>query len=435
VKTNLTILSVAILLSGMTQSVVLAEGGRDKHAQDGTVFPLKLQPLPGTEMGGFGWWGSSLSPLNVIPEGVKGDEAVSAKLRLSRKGSTEHQVVLTKSKGQARFERLYIDANANGRFEEGECYDLSRPAGPVTTTARGVDYREIKVRPVKITGLDGAPGSARWIGLMFQERQQRPESFLLYTSITAAMGKVKLGDKEVSLALYERLPFDSGNRLDKRVEMPAADAPKDARAYLRSATQLMLDLDEKDRWIRQTSLTRLIKSNGRYYELKVAEDARSIRVKPVEPQVGMLNIPPSLKACSILGPELAADATPKDKQIELPVGRYVVYHYVYPLTGSQLYGSDVYARNVFEIRAGQATSIEVGPPLELRLSHSWSWAQPASRGKDPPNTLSFRLEAFDRAGRQVSGIYLEKGGRPPAPQFKILDDKGKTIHTGTFEFG
>ena len=52
-----------------------------------------------------------------------------------------------------------------------------------------------------------------------------------------------------------------------------------------------------------------------------------------------------------------------------------------------------------------------------------------------PNKVDISFSLVGRAGENYAGVVEKDGKRPAAPTLKILDEKGKELGSGKFEFG
>ncbi len=418
------------------------------HAEgQGKTFELEFRPIPGKgRSGGFGWYGSRLRPVGeakvtTLPKGVSPDGAYCADLRLTRTSRDLTKVIVAKSEKGGEFDRFYIDANGDGAYAKDECYDISKSNGPVT---RG--NRDALIRPVKVFVKSGEKRSDRWIMLRLYLRPDRVQH-IMYTSVSAAMGKVTFGDKQVLVALYLRQPFGGSRSGVHRVTFPSeAEKPNASRQrYINYGTSLMIDQNGDGEFKiispygpggEATSLTKLVRFDDAYYKVDVADDATAITIAPAEPELGTLAIPEGPAQLTILGEATArAVEAKKDRLVELPVGTYVVFNYRYRTRAGELHCRDYRGDAIFAIEAGKTTEIEVGPPLKAKVAARVARARRGSPGRESGRSVQLGLELTDRVGRSVGGIYTAKRQRPPAPKFRILDAEDKVVHTGTFEYG
>jgi hypothetical protein len=77
----------------------------------------------------------------------------------------------------------------------------------------------------------------------------------------------------------------------------------------------------------------------------------------------------------------------------------------------------------FEIRPGRTTSIQIGPPFQIK-----TFMKDAGRNA----LVGFHLEG--QAGELYVPGAKKNGVVVPDPQFKIISVAGQTVHSGQFEF-
>jgi len=404
----------------------------------GAVFELERQPLPGKGMDGLYRFGHSLNSMPDVPPGIEGVEARWSMYRFSQ--SDRRRILLVKSSDRQKdFDRLYVDTNADGRFGKGECYDVSRSNGPVTVVKQEGRVPRFTIRPVKVVARGATPGPPRWVILTGELDGQN--SVLSWTPATCMAGQVRFGDKEVQLAIYSPDGGDPARWLGRRVKLPSTPLGP-PRRRVQTGCQVLFDANGNGRFDgvnlngagpENQWLTRLLRFGGSYYELAVGEDGGSVRITSAKPSVGVLKIPPNVASASLVGPEFATAVLGQDGQVELPEGRYVVYQYAYLTRTGSFQAYDTRARAVLQVRSGQTEMLQLGPPLALQITHAG--VGDTRRGTGPLWTVRLNLEVLDNAGRQIYDVRTSKNKRPPAPGLKIVDQAGKTVHTGAFEYG
>ena len=434
-RTHCSTVAACLSICGLIGSTAFGE-----TKQTGEVFKLEAQPLPEDTTSGFHWYYFGLSPLKGYrPAGVKGVELRAAKLQVWS-DRTRHQLILAKSsKDKDRYDRAYVDHNGDGRLDKDERYDLTRSHGIVQLEGQGSNRHEVHLRPVKLVhkGKDGE--SARWVALWL-----RDQNHILAANVTSTAGNVRFGDKDVRLALFSRAMRSEGG-FAKAIEFPSKDLPEDRR-YVRTYAQVLFDANGNGKFdnlrLYDTGpenqwLTRLVRVNDAYYAIQADKDGLSVRITPAKPKVGTLTVPDHVDSLIVLGPEFAGTSSGKDKKIELPAGMYVVYQYNLKTPKGTLSVGDRRADAVFEIRPGKETRIETGPPLAIAVSHSWMRMRRVVGKAESQRSeqLQLQLVVKDCAGREVTGVNMSKGGRPPAPKFKVVDSKGKTVLDDAFKYG
>jgi hypothetical protein len=117
-----------------------------------------------------------------------------------------------------------------------------------------------------------------------------------------------------------------------------------------------------------------------------------------------------------------------DGSFRLPAGTYMVESWNAKATDSKGIAWTLetrYPRNLqnFEVRAEGAAPLALGPPLEAAVSVGGSAGSSASFG--------FTLK--DAAGNDYAMMGTGTGTQPPG--FEVVDETGKVVWSGKFEFG
>jgi hypothetical protein len=77
-----------------------------------------------------------------------------------------------------------------------------------------------------------------------------------------------------------------------------------------------------------------------------------------------------------------------------------------------------------DVARGDTTVLKIGPPLVIRAD---------VQNNNP--IVSIGLSLVGRSGEHYSAQVLTRGGNLPAPKLKIVDETGKVLAAGTFEYG
>jgi len=410
----------------------------------GQVFPLEPQPLPvDWSLSYLGRKTLELQPVEKRPPGVEGTDMMGSAIRLGRGADARYQVVATRSGKHGRFwDRLYVDADGNGRFGAAECYDLTRSGGLVSSESIIPGRIWTEVHAVKLIPKPGTSRSPCWVTLRVWQSGKHGLRAAV-SDITWAQGRVTIGGRTVRLGVWGNL----AGRFDRRVKLPESVAPGgEPPPIIPEACQLMLDIDGNGRfddfrtfYVRpeQRWLTRLIRFDGAYYEVQVASDGRSVRIAPATARAGTLALPADVESATVTGPEFVAFITNQDQRAELPAGRYSVDACIYHTSGVKVWVGGRTPEAVIEIKPDRADPLRVGPPFEMRVT--CEPAQPtdalASLPGRPGREMAISLSLFDGAGRRVRSLQDAHGKRPPPPRFRVVDQAGKTVLNEAFEYG
>ena len=431
-KPTVLMLTAGACVCALVASAALAEA--EPAGKPGKVFQLERKPLPDWDTRGARWQYEQLVPLKKMPAGIEAAKAQGGAMSFGQEKPRRFQIVLARSsKGGENADRLYVDANGNGEFEKGESHDLSHSGGPIQINRSSRRYRRITINPLELTLGEAGSEQPYWIALLIYDYAGQRQSHFRYTSATCVSGRVALGKKEFLLGVY-----DTGmtGRFDRCPTF--AEGKPDPRRRTPSPCQLLVDVDgngqfnnlnfygmgSENRW-----LTRYLRLGGAYYELKVDAAGRSIHVAPATPKLGTLKIPKEVQSASVVGPAFAAVVVGADKQIDVPAGDYAVYEYTYRQVGGSMRAYDREGSARLGVKAGQAASLAVGPPLTVKVD-----CQSRGRGS-ASRQLGMDLALTDCAGRRVVSVSDARGKRPPAPRFTIATQGGKPLLDAAFKYG
>ena len=242
-------------------------------------------------------------------------------------------------------------------------------------------------------------------------------------------GKVRLGKNAYKLAVMDG-NFDG--RYDKVFSLPVQ------KTYRVGCDIFAIDLNNGDKmWhlslINRSEimpLGRMVKVQNAYYGIDVAPDGTTLELKKVEPQFGTLDFNGAnakLKLWSDTGDHYLFGS---EGHWQLPAAKYMALRIelsqidseqnVWTFSGRPKAGP----LRDFEIRAGQTISFKTGPPFSIKTDIRQS-----------ANRVSIGLNLEGCTEEQYRFPVLKGGKRQPAPTFKIVDESGKELLSGAFEYG
>jgi hypothetical protein len=313
--------------------------------------------------------------------------------------------------------KLYLDTDGDGLFSDEKEYvgvwlsifSLTRTYqfGPVLTRQPG----------------SGAGGSS------FYARCSNGE-WLTFYSVSYRRGRVVLDGRTYEIALVDA---DFDGRYNKYFVPPAASS-RDPRCDV-----LAIDLngDSKFRYGEPGDseimpLGWLIKINNQYYSMDVAEDGGTIEFRKAKPQFGTLSLEGKQAKLALWSDAIHQRVSGSNGRWHLPAGKYSVVELELTMPdseGNRWTFDTIKARawegelGNFEIKPGQATSIQIGPPFKIK-----TFMKEADRNA----LVGFHLEG--QAGELYVPGAKKNGVEVPVPQFKIISVTGQTVHSGQFEF-
>ncbi|MCX5654863.1 MAG: hypothetical protein NTY65_09480 [Planctomycetota bacterium] len=178
-------------------------------------------------------------------------------------------------------------------------------------------------------------------------------------------------------------------------------------------------------------LSKAVCVKGKYYLVEVAPDGSSIKFEKYEPKTGTLDIgtAASLTIMTLMSDTGMHSLSGSSGKWQVPEGRYACQNLQITKTDADgktwtLIGSDVGSLAKFEVRGGETTAIQIGPPLALKVD---------AQSQGGQTTLNLVL--VGKAGETYS-IAPRKGTEQPLPpKVKVFDASGKVLAEGNSEFG
>jgi hypothetical protein len=129
---------------------------------------------------------------------------------------------------------------------------------------------------------------------------------------------------------------------------------------------------------------------------------------------------------------------PNGKEVPIPAGTYTPASIQYFAPGAGTAKAGMWSIKctagfgklaTIPVQDGATTTVEAGPPFTLRASIS-------PRQTPQGTVVSIGLAITGKAGEQYSAATIMKGASiSPAPQVRILDEKGAPLAQGTMEYG
>lgn len=242
-------------------------------------------------------------------------------------------------------------------------------------------------------------------------------------------GKVRLGENTYKVAVIDG---NRDGRYDKIFSLPTD------KTDLIGCDVFAIDLNQSDKkWhlsLFERSeimpLGRMIKVQNSYYGINVAPNGTTLELKKIEPEFGTLDFGGAnvkLKLWSDTGDHYLFGS---EGCWQLPAGIYKALFIELNQTDTE--------RNVwtfsgrpkagplhdFEILPGQTTSFKIGPPFTIKTD---------VRQVTDRVLIGLKLEGC--AEEQYTGPVMKGGKQLPTPIFKILNENGKVLTSGHFEYG
>ncbi len=352
-----------------------------------------------------------LSQLKDLPKGLSQD----CKYFVAKLADRDIPVILD-SPENPYHSMLYVDTNADGYFSNEKSY-AARPA-----EERGLVYR---YGPVPLE-FDTAESKVKTEFYVMTRRGR----YLMFYPTGYQVGEIDLGRNTYKVAVIDG-NFDG--RYDKLFSPPVVDFYRpgcDLFAIDRNGDNIL-----SSEHLEVMPLGRMIRVRNAYsdiyYSIDIATGGSSLGLKKVEPEFGTLDL-----GGAHVQFQLWSDAArqilsgPPGKNWKLPIGRYMAspieFRHVDTSGNRWIFRSTRETGKLknFEIRPGQTTAFKIGPPFSTKTS------------VEQRDRIAF--VGFDLEGQ--SGVLYRPGARKgrttiPEPKFKIIDEAGKVVGSGQFEYG
>lgn len=374
-------------------------------------FPLKYQDaddqaMPAMQMVTRFMAAGSSKPDNLkgVPEAWK-DAVGYASLELGGK-----TVWMAFSGGDAT--KLLADTNGNGDLADEKAV-AGTAQGP--RTAFGVVAFSVGGKtPVRLR-----------VDTQFGDRNTTPQ-YVIVRPAGLLAGEVRLADHAYALAVIDgNMDGRYGSELSPVLGMGNADA---VGIDLNGDGRFDPPSLEADPW-EVTPLAKGLRVGDKYYRLDVAADGSQVELAEAKPERGTLDLGAKdvqLVALSDFGIQRIKTT---DGKANLPAGKYMAF--VLFLAGADadgtkwtLQGTPSRELQQFEIQPGKTLQVQAGPPLALKTAVT-----------QQERTVSISLVLAGKGTEQYSPGAMKDGKRPPPPKFEILDEAGKVLQTGNFEYG
>lgn len=241
-------------------------------------------------------------------------------------------------------------------------------------------------------------------------------------------GEVRLADQTYRVAAV----CNSGDgRYDKALQLPMS------RASRPEFNILAIDLNQDGRFDPNTReagevmpLARMIKVKDVYYNVTLAPDGSSVRLEKADPGMGTIDVGSPDVEMMVLSDAGFQRFSGSGGKWQAPAGQYMVLQIGLSKTDAagttwKLSGSGAGKLESFEVRKGETLAMKLGPPLVTKVD-----ATPAGEG-----AVSIGMALEGQSGEQYAPGAAKTGAVQSPPQLKILDQTGKVLATGKFEFG
>jgi hypothetical protein len=367
-----------------------------------------------------------LQPQAAKPEGVPDLPAGFGRpcYYLVKSAGRQVPLVVNLSEGKSC---LCMDLNGDGQFSPDECFT---PTHIAPTKIRSESLRFGPIRPVSQDPSSEANGGFYVDGYRLTE----PESLVVFPAYFRT-GKLRLDGRTYRVAVVDG---DCDSRFRSILSLPL-----DHSWRLPESDVLAIDLDgngefeiSSQRQSEVMPMGRLTRVGDAYYTIEIAPDGMSLSLSKAQPQFGTLVMEPNDTTATLnLWSDTAGQYLPSGRQWKLPAGKYSAESAGIEKedgTGSTWLFScatntairQLGPLDFFVIEPGQTTRVQLGPPFQIKVSVGKSG-----------QAFSIGAELQGRSGELYSLAALKDGRRPAKASLQIVDEAGRIMESGKFEYG
>jgi len=176
-------------------------------------------------------------------------------------------------------------------------------------------------------------------------------------------------------------------------------------------------------------LPRMLNVGETYYSLKLEPDGSAVTIEKAKPEFGTLEVG-SADMEVVLYSDAGMYQLFGSEKYTIPPGKYQLMALLLKGTDEEGHKWELQssrgfsAFDNFEIVTGEKSRMEAGPPLTV-----------ATDVRKSGNSVRLSVSVKGRMGEEYPAGATKNDGRQSAPDFKILDESGKTLVTGSFRYG
>ena len=305
--------------------------------------------------------------------------------------------------------KLYLDSDVDLDFSDEKA-----------VTGEKTGEEQCRFGPLTIKDPKDKDGRELRLAVMVYIQNGYP-TYAMLTAPGSYAGTAKLGDKEYTIALVD-------GDLDGRY------GGAGARPGAQGQDILAIDQNQDGRFQGEAfeimPAGAMARVGGAYYDLVVEADGSAVTFTPSSLPLGTLKVASPTVELALTSPKGYLPLEAGVGSWSVPAGTYTVASLRltttdkdgnrWTLDATRLPGD--LARVTIE--AGKETVISFGPPLTLKLDVTTN-----QRNVSVTPTLA------GQAGEPYLAAATKNGEQLGAPKVRIVDEKGKELHTGTFAYG
>ena len=339
-------------------------------------------------------------PAGAVKPELKSDKAIFAKWDCQLAPGKVLWMIIDKASKYGSYNRLYIDSNGDGKFDEA----------PLIPSSAGSNYAQFDGVKIVFRTPDG-PVTYHF-HLNFRDYSE--ERALSLLSGCCYSGRVNIGGQEKYCRLIDY--NCNGTFNDKSKDFETAD-----RILISSDASLQKN-------VTTSSVGTYISIDNEFYQPEIAPDGATIKFSPAKNMdFGMVRLSPDVKTFAAAGENGLFSTMPIEGLVKLPVGTYRVYEWSMQRKDAagklwQVEGARATANFTFTVNKDAETALEIGEPIKATLDV-----------KRTQRTYSVNRKLVGKYGEQV--LMLSSGAQPRAPKVNIKNEAGDYNKTYTLEYG
>ncbi|MBC8229121.1 hypothetical protein H8E77_06195 [bacterium] len=373
---------------------------------------------------------------------------VYAVVTLGSDADSKYTIVIDESKGTGRgYDVLYADSNNNenltddrkiaGRIrQQGKNFTVGN-YGPVEVMINygdrmvpyyfSVEYNLYGAQKIQLSGRD-----RKYIGNM----NLRLEPSGYYT------GVVSFGESERRIAVVD---FNC-NGIFNEYFMPRSDIRGPEERLYAIGDQILIDLNGDGRFERGHTgnkelypYAKYLQVDGNWYSLDIPAHGNNVKVQTPSLKFGTIKIPSKPGSCSLqlVSSNGIMKFEETGKEFQVPTDVYRLYAHTTQVKDSSVNwryeANGTASGKQFQVSESDVLELSFSAPLLVNVSYYNRSGGRSGRLK-AGNTIELSLTLSGQGGEIYTNV--QKGhDRPPAPTFVVVDESGKNVAEGTFEYG
>lgn len=406
----ITLVGTALIVSTCVKREPVEEGRcrlefKAVSKQDNVILALSRQYLASMT--------DKPSELKDLPEGLIADYVY-----FLAEVADQNTPIILGSYSRLEHSMLYVDTNGDGRLSDEKPY---RPKVIELPRPRGKEYKFGPIR-MKTRNAEGE-FETRFYAITYG-------TGLALSPAGYQVGKVRLGKSTYKLVVVD------GN-LDGRYDK--IFLPPLKNSYYRPGCDIFaIDLNQNGKkWqlsLNQPSeimpLARMLKLQNTYYGIDVAPDGTALELNKVEPELGTLDFGGASVKLKLWSDAAEQYLFGSKGSWQIPAGVYsalfIELNEIDSERNAWTFSSyrDTGSLRDFEIHANETTSFRIGPPFTIKTDV-----------KQIRDRVSIGLSLEGHSKERYRFPVMKGGRRQPAPTFKIINESGKELISGQFQYG